>query len=149
MKSLFLSSVLIVLFSYGLSYEPCPNSKICSSQGIIIEACYDLDSKSLTLNSWTEEKEFYSLYVSEIHQDSNLLGGCPEVLRGQNLTLKFDSEYYSMERVLIDREEMDLVMLSYNNILHKTKFDEQLEKMRLQKMELLAEIIQLQGKIGI
>ena len=151
MKTSFIAVLALSFAAVCLSsgIESCPQSKVCSLQGVVTQACYHTDTQSMRISSWINEKELYTLNLEDVKEASTFLNSCPEVLKGNNFTLKYESNLYALQKRLIEEEEATFTMLSYSNLLHKNKFDESMEKVRAEKQVLMAEVMQFQRKLGL
>ena len=139
--------VAILLITIHSSIQSCPDAKICNIDGAFTEACFSADTNSLKLSAWNEAKELFSLVVSDVTEESFLLQDCPELIQARNVILRYTNKDFVLDKVEIDEDELDLVMLSYTSLLHKSKFDKSLEVMRAKRQELLNEINRFGYKI--
>jgi len=144
MKSFLCLAIIFVTIHSSLQH--CPDAKICNIDGAFTEACFNSDTNSLKLNAWNEAKELFSLVISDVTEDSFLLHDCPEIIQARNVILRYTNKDFQLDKVEIDEDELDLVMLSYTSLLHKSKFDKSLEVMRAKRQELLNEINQFKSR---
>lgn len=151
MRTALIAVLALSFVSLCLGINSCAESKVCSLQGVVTQACYHTETQSMKISSWSIEKELYTLNLDNVEESSPFLSGCPEVLKGHNnnFTLKYESKLYAMKRQSIEEEDATFTMLSYGNLLHKNKFDESMEKVRAEKQVLMAEVMQFQRKLGL